>query len=210
MSEQLHEDLVPYLSEMSNGWKILQHPLVYAVPFFGDDFQTKQVNAMYAYKREAIIKAKRECAYPRMVAMYERPYRIEVVKQYGDDMEPAQYWEVVRDVWTDSENIYQNIDTWREILEPAVGIDPFNTLSELPDTITVYRGGTPDGFSWTRKRDTAEWFARRFRDEGNYLPVWEIQIPKSKAIAYLIDRGEEEVVWIPQDDELQRMIEHSI
>lgn len=210
MSEQLHQDLAPYLSDMPNGWKMLQHPLVYAVPFFGDEFQTKQVNAMYAYKSEAIAKAEREGDYPRMVAMYERPYRIEVIKHFGVMMEPAQYWETVRDVWTDSENIWQNADTWRDILEPAVGDDPFNTLSELPDAITVYRGGSQDGFSWTLKRHTAEWFARRFRNEGDHLPVWEIEIPKSRAIAYFTGRGEEEIVFIPSLKEQIEMKVHRI
>ena len=35
-------------------------------------------------------------------------------------------------------------------------------LADLPDEVTVWRGDTDDpGWSWTLKREVAEWFARQ-------------------------------------------------
>jgi hypothetical protein len=128
-----------------------------------------------------------------------------VIKRYRKKIPADKYPEIVRDVWTDSENIYQNFGLWRMILKPFIGKDVFQTLSALPDEFTVYRGGSPDGFSWTLKKETAEWFSRRFRSEDDHLPVWEITIPKSKAIAYFTDRSEEEILWIPKQVDIDRM-----
>jgi hypothetical protein len=202
---ELHPDLKRFLFRMDNGWTVLQHPLVYRVPYHGDQYEAAQANSMYEFKRKAMEEAIATNDFNRMVAMYERPWRIEVIKRYRKKIPADKYPEIVRDVWTDSENIYQNFGLWRMILKPFIGKDVFQTLSALPDEFTVYRGGSPDGFSWTLKKETAEWFSRRFRSEDDHLPVWEITIPKSKAIAYFTDRSEEEILWIPKQVDIDRM-----
>ena len=54
-------------------------------------------------------------------------------------------------------------------------------LQELDDTLTVYRGVTLynahniKALSWTLNKETAEWFAHRFNEDGT---VYEAQIDK--------------------------------
>ena len=71
----------------------------------------------------------------------------------------------------------------------------------LEDIVTVYRGVTSynvknvKALSWTLDRDTAEWFAHRFGEEGT---VYEAQIPKEHILAYFNGRNESEVVVDPK------------
>lgn len=72
--------------------------------------------------------------------------------------------------------------------------DEYEVYSELPETFTVYRGVTPghnpDGMSWTRERDKAEWFANRF-GEGYILKG---TAKKEDVLAFFSRRSEEEIV----------------
>ena len=71
----------------------------------------------------------------------------------------------------------------------------------LENPVTVYRGVTSynakniKALSWTLDRDTAEWFAHRFGEEG---AVYKAQIPKEHILAYFNGRNESEVVVNPQ------------
>lgn len=62
-------------------------------------------------------------------------------------------------------------------------------------TIKVYRGvnrgGSPYGLSWTTSLETAEWFAKRFGDDGK---VYELEVPNEHVLAIIDERGESEVV----------------
>ena len=72
--------------------------------------------------------------------------------------------------------------------------DEYEIYESLPETFTVYRGVTPgrnpDGMSWTREYDKAEWFSNRF-GEGYVL---EGVANKKDVLAFFSRRGEEEVV----------------
>lgn len=72
--------------------------------------------------------------------------------------------------------------------------DEYKTYKDLPETFTVYRGVTPgrnpDGMSWTRDLNKADWFSRRFCD--GY--VLEGIANKKDVLAFFSRRGEEEVV----------------
>ena len=71
----------------------------------------------------------------------------------------------------------------------------------LEDPATVYQGLTSHNakniraLSWTLDRDTAEWFAHRFGEEGT---VYEAQIPKKYILAFFNGRNESEVVVDPK------------
>ena len=75
-------------------------------------------------------------------------------------------------------------------------------LSELDDTITIYRGVTPynakniRALSWTTDIKKAEWFANRFGQRGT---VYKTQISKSKVLAYFTSRGESEIIVNPKE-----------
>lgn len=72
--------------------------------------------------------------------------------------------------------------------------EEYQRYEELPEQITVYRGVSEGrkklGLSWTTDYSKALWFANRF---GNgYL--LSANINKKHALAYLLSRGEKEVV----------------
>ena len=72
--------------------------------------------------------------------------------------------------------------------------DEYEIYKNLPDTFTVYRGvtpeGNPDGMSWTREYDKAEWFSNLF-GKGYIL---EGTASKKDVLAFFSRRREEEVV----------------
>ena len=75
--------------------------------------------------------------------------------------------------------------------------EEYAVYQSLEDPVTVYRGVTSynakniKALSWTLDRDTAEWFAHRFGEEGT---VYEAQISKEHILAFFNGRNESEVV----------------
>ena len=67
-----------------------------------------------------------------------------------------------------------------------------NRNEKLPQKITVWRGGTSDGLSWTTDKKVAVKFANRFHD---YKPEIHCrQVHKSDVICCLEDRSESEII----------------
>ena len=111
---------------------------------------------------------------------------------------------MIANLWTDTENVYENHLAWEQLLflefsDSHLMMDEEDTkfFNELPNTITIYRGGVDDkGYSWTLDREKAEWFANRFNFD---YEVFEKTINKSDAIAYLSDRNESEIIYRKED-----------
>lgn len=61
--------------------------------------------------------------------------------------------------------------------------------------VTSYNAKNIKALSWTLDRDTAEWFAYRFGEEGT---VYEAQIQKEHILAFFNGRNESEVVVDPK------------
>lgn len=78
-------------------------------------------------------------------------------------------------------------------------LDEFEKYLSLPDAFKVYRGvatgRNPDGMSWTDNFESAEWFAKRFRNDGYII---EGIADKKNVLAYFSRRNEDEVL-IPAD-----------
>ena len=76
----------------------------------------------------------------------------------------------------------------------------YKTLTELEETVTVYRGVTPynarnvKALSWTLDKAKARWFATRFGEHGT---VYKAQINKRNILAYFTGRNESEIVLNP-------------
>lgn len=81
------------------------------------------------------------------------------------------------------------------------------TLNRLPDNIEIYRAmvvkedkSKQYGISWTLSKKTAEFFKNEyFRNFATYNQeriIKTITIPKSKVIAYLNGRQEQEIIYI--------------
>ena len=85
--------------------------------------------------------------------------------------------------------------------EHLMDAEELRQLEALEDPVAVYRGVTSHNarniraLSWTLDRDTAEWFAHRFGEDGT---VYEAQTAKAHILAVFLGRNEWEVVVDPK------------
>lgn len=204
-------DLLPILAasvvELDSGMTFIKHPFVNDL-YFGPAMHARY-NAQFEYKREATAKAKAERRWHSYVFLTERPWRFERLIEIADEMTDEEFWTLVSDVWQDSENIRENQEDWDELLRSerpgraAMMTDEERSeLEALPSIVTVYQGHTAerdDGWSWTTRRETAEWFARRFASfEDDVAMVTTGRIRKEDVLAYLLGRGEFEILVDPE------------
>ena len=178
---------------------MVHHPLV--VMFYSDNM-AGYANNQLETKRAAIHELVMTKQYERIIWIFERAYRLNGFQQYGVLIEDdAEYWSLLKKVWTDSENIYENDATWRSLLgsdrpRRANMMDESEqaNLAMLNEFVNVYRGTTADetrpGLSWTLREEQARWFANRF----GHGKVVSQRIHKSRIIALNNTRGESEVI----------------
>ena len=146
----------------------------------------------------------------RIYFMVNKPYTLAFLKFAKPHLSITDYSELLADAWVRSEN--PNLDknfTRKEMLKMFRDADPqilmdgeeLKRLSELDDTVTVYRGVTTynaknvKALSWTLDQSTADWFAHRFGEDGK---VYQAQIPKEHIYALFNGRGESEVIVDPK------------
>lgn len=205
--EDLHEELAAKLITTDKGLKVIHHPLMIEV------MPMKELYALYnerfKIKKEeaAIAMVKKDFEY--FVFLHEKPYRLDAfgfflrnsgVKQYD-----KKYWEILSEIWSTSENIWQQKDEWLNMLSKKVpNREYFMTAEErklfkkLPNKIQVYRGASErnkDGFSWTTDRAKAEWFSKRWWVDGT---VYEMEVDKKDVFALLTRRSESEIIYFPK------------
>ena len=199
-NEDLHPDLVPYVSEGVLG-KQLRHPLVYQFGMRGNGW----ANAYYLQKVGDVQKALQNKKYDSFVWLHERPYRIEAFQEIEHLLSDTAYWKLLADIWTDTENQWQNYEEWKDLIGAERGSrhylmneEEFNLLQSLPDEVTIYRGCqkgiNENGLSWTLDKAKAKMFSTRIALEGEPL-VLEKKISKSNIIAIFTGRNESEVIW---------------
>lgn len=205
LAKMRDEPLLPELEDwVEDGqWgKMLRHPLVYQVPLLAPGY----ANRAYEHKRKELWKALADCDWASVIWIHERPHRLEAligycVGRYDEEGEPMplcsapEHWELAADVWVDSENIEQNLHTWRALIGNGDCDLWLGTPEEraafdaLPDPIPAFRGGTVGDWSWTTERRVADFFSRR---SGH--PVREALIPKADCFGYFTRRGEYELL----------------
>lgn len=198
--EPLSPELVEWVEQGQWG-PMLRHPLVYMVPLI----LPGQANRALVAKRAAIAEYAAAGDWRMVVFLHERPYRLKALIDYvtGHDEEGIsiplcsvpEHWELAADVWVDSENIEQEIETWRDLIGNGncdlwLGSPEERTAFDaLPDPIAAYRGGSAGGWSWSTDIKIAEFFSNR-----SALPVREVMIPKEDCFGYLTRRGESELL----------------
>lgn len=200
--ENLVEELQPYLQNIGS-FKALRHPLVYSVPH--SEHMNAFVNEQYSQKVLQINECVDSENYTKYVFLHERPYRLHAFLNISLYLTDKQYWTLLRDIWVDSENIWQNKQSWKNLLlSPRKNKSEFMNkeerkyLKSLPSNITVFRGydekkGDPEGFSYSLNPDIAKKFASRFSKN----PVIKTRdLKKSEIFAYLQTRNEEEIIVI--------------
>ena len=110
------------------------------------------------------------------------------------------------ELWQDNRDAEVSHTQLTEIFrhsDPAALMDEAEQaqLAELDDTVTVYRGVTTINSDnllallWTLDYETADWFARRFDEDGT---VYKAQIDKEHIFALFNGRDESEVVLDPK------------
>lgn len=205
----LHPDLVPWVQE-GEPFASLRHPLVYEVPYFSEHSHANQV---YAHKRKRLAEAMEEQDWSTVVWLHERPYRAEALDDVAWRIEDdADYWNLVRDVWMDTENLRQWDHLIENLLHPAergepqmMDDDEQAALAAMGDPITVWRGHSQynaEGWSWTVDRERAEWFARRLLHGDKAPLISKGRVRRRDVLAYLTGRGEAEIVVDPADVEV--------
>jgi hypothetical protein len=109
-------------------------------------------------------------------ALIERPYRpltlLELLKsQKLSHLTDEEVWKWIEDIWIDEELNSSNRILWKMIFSSRKV--PSSFLKYLPDEMVVYRGGNPDGMSWTLSRKQGLWFANQFDED---VPLCSMKI----------------------------------
>lgn len=206
--EDLHGDLLPYLSRVPGLGEAIRHPLVFSVPHH--EMMNSIINRQYIAKKAAALEAFRTKNYVTYIYLHERPYRVRAFMNLIDYMNDADYWKYLGQIWTDSENINQERLNWIRLWESdrsdrhlVMSEEERATLEGLPDRITIYRGVSTrkglQGLSWTIDRGRAVWFGRRFAsfDSRSIFYVGEAEVEKRHVLAFF-DR-EDEIVVFPKN-----------
>jgi hypothetical protein len=203
--EPLHPELKKCLVQGTFSTHMISHHFVHEI------FYVPEMNAVYnkqlEFKKERYREAVREKNFSTALYLHEKPYRLLAFSQLHQLMSDSEYWEYLRSIWVDSENIWQNQTLWLHFLssdrpqrEKFMDDDEHEHLKSLPERVKIYRGYAVgkniDGYSWTLSREKAEFFANRFYGlyEGR---VAEMDIPKAEIFAYISSRGEDEVIVLP-------------
>jgi hypothetical protein len=185
------------------GWTVIKHPLVVSIGHA--DPMNKMMNTQLHEKRKAVRQARNEGNWDLYVWLHQRAWRVHAFQRIARHMTDAAYWELLGDIWVDSENIRENPKKWDRLLRSERGDrhaimdrDEQRQFSELPDEVTIYQGHTVerhDGWSWTLQKSVAEWFATRFADLESSSPVLSTgKIGRENILAYFSRRNEEEVL----------------
>ena len=197
-AEELHPDLQPYVEDGAMGSQ-LRHPLVYLVPLWSNG----HANALYEHKVKGVEDSLANNKYSSYIFLHERPYRLDAFILIQSKLSDTQYWSLLSEIWTDTENQWQGLNKWRQLLSSKrsarhylMNEEEDNILRSLSDEVIIYRGCqkglNENGLSWTLDKSKAEFFANRFGKKGIIL---EKKSPKSNIVAVLLGRGEFEVIW---------------
>lgn len=216
--EPLHADLADYVTDGPIGAPMIKHKLI--IELFFDPARCALINTRYEAKKAAIERMLANREWANYVMMHERPFRLDallLVLSRGLRDEPHEViGDALHQVWTDSENIFENFELWYELFEdetlaPAwcasMDDEERTKLAALPEEVTIYRGykhsESMSGFSWTLKRSRAVWFANRWKREDDEPKVVTGTVHRDDILAYYSGRNEDEVVVFPDVVEIQ-------
>jgi len=172
------------------GMPCIRHPLLYCVLYF--EQENAMLNAGLEAKKKYLAECLAENNISGAITMYEKPHRFDALWRYRNKItDDALFWKLFGDLWTGSENIWQNQRTIKKLLglgrpqhEEMMSAKERATLAKLPEQVAIYRGHqgvNKHGWSWTLDEGKAWWFARRYGERGW---VRRRVIPRDKITAY--------------------------
>ena len=140
--------------------------------------------------------------------------RFQTFLEIKDQLNDKDYWKVLSDAYTGSDNLFRFSDEIKEAFIEERKFRPklmsrkdLKHYNNLPEVITIYRGMTIEefesgyfGVSWTLSKKVAEFFANQYgrNHDTSHLPkiVHKLEVPKQLICAYFSGRNEQEVVYI--------------
>lgn len=170
---------------------MLKHPLVCQVPFYSSKF----ANTQYEYKAAKVAELMKKRQFDHVLFIYERYSRLPVLYEWFREgfLRLPMLRQCLRYAWPDTED-----PPYEQALEMFLTAGyTSDTRKKLKGMLTLYRGDSRKrhNMEWSLKRETAEWFARRFSCKTPWLAT--TQVDASEALAYFTCRGEEEVIVPP-------------
>jgi hypothetical protein len=203
---ELCAELKPYVYKSSLGSPMISHPLV--IEIFFDPEHCALINYRLELKKQMLEEYAQAKNWLGYIFAHERPYRIgalcDLYRKY--QVNEPKY---VKNVWIDSENIWQHRGLWKLIWatlpDPQATMDPNEkaVFNLMPERVTIHRGirhrtHNRRGMSWTRDKERASFFAGRYGGQKGLKPVvLTTEVPKKNILAYFNSRGEEEVIVMP-------------
>lgn len=137
-----------------------------------------------------------------------------VLEEIKDLTTTAEWAELVRFAWYDSDILMNNREAWLRIFSDRSRIaamthpDEAAAFANEDDPLTVYRGCRPDcveGLSWSLDFDAATHFKRAAGSRG---VIFEGIVKKADVIAYICPNGEEyEVIVLPEHVSNKQIVE---
>lgn len=150
--------------------------------------------------------------------LVRRSYHLTFLKFIKEYLSKEEFCDLLADAWVNSENPNQDANVsnalaakWFKQADKSylMNENEQKVYSELPDEFIIYRGvgigREPRGLSWTRNKDTADWFAHRFDRDGKIGYVQAAMIKKSNVLAYF--DNEDEIVAYYKDLEHIHVVE---
>lgn len=203
---ELVEELRTRVHEVDSGLTFICHPLVHTM-FAGSDMEIEIYNKSLEVKKKKLQEYKDQGKWESYVFFHEKPYRVDAFLDIAQHLEARRYWDLLGEVWTNSENIWQYDSVWRGFFTDQLhekfrhhfmSKEDRALFKDLPEELVVYRGyksgGTKCGMSFTLSAKTAKFFATRLCTSKCKSYIVEAKISKDKVFAYKTDRNEDEII----------------
>ena len=146
-----------------------------------------------------------------LYCIVRKSYRLTFLKFAEPFLSRNDMSELLADAWTTSENPNQDVNVklstivkWFKNANKKVLMseEEYEVYQSLPDKFTVYRGvadgRNPNGLSWTKNKNKAEWFSHRFDKNDSIGYVQSAIADKKDVLAYFDSRNEDEIVIDPK------------
>jgi hypothetical protein len=135
---------------------------------------------------------------------------IDLFKKHQNTFTDEEYWINLRDTYIrqDFEQLnYKDLkklfSSKRNFREKLMDNEEQEYLNSLPDRISIYRGGSIEepntgyGLSWSLNKEIAAKFVTiKSALTFDKMVVHEITIPKTKVVAYINSRQEQEIIYL--------------
>jgi len=178
--------------------------LYYQIPYFPS--LNALCNFQYRNIRNRVELAKKSKDWATFICCHERPYRLQAFGEVADELDDKTYWELLREIYVDSENLWQYrelptlLKSKRKGRKHLMDDDERRFLEKQPERLEIFRGVQEAAYarrwSWTLNRRKGVWFAKRY-PHGTPILV-TATVAKKCVIGYFSHRNESEIVVDPR------------